>query len=83
LWIINNQQDIDNFYQDFVASTKSGFFQGMTDKGLFHILNHARDAQLLKRGEKEEEEVQVGLYCHFANGVVLSLSFSKKVCQSM
>ncbi len=42
------------------------------------MLNQARDAQLLKREEEEEEEVQVGLYCHFASGVVLSLSISKK-----
>jgi hypothetical protein len=53
LWITNNQRNmVINFHRDFVASTKSNFFYGQMDKGLFYKPNNSGKICLSKQEEE-------------------------------
>jgi hypothetical protein len=49
------------FFQDFVVSIHSDFFQGPTDRGLIYGLNHSIE-NLLSKQEREEENNSADVY---------------------
>jgi hypothetical protein len=50
--LVYHQQSAIYCHQDFLAGTHSDFFQGQSDRGLFHLPNHSGETQLSKQEEQ-------------------------------
>jgi hypothetical protein len=75
LRIIDNQQNtVDHFHQDFVASTHSNVLQGHTDSGPFYLPNHSGEVQL----SKQEKAVKSSLMHTLSLFILITLP---RTCQ--